>query len=211
MIRKYTKETEIGKQYGNLKVVDFTAAYTVSKNKIRARVTVICLQCNSEPYSIKHNSVVRLNREVTSCANCARKEVHLLNTKHGLSDHPYYTSCKGAIDRCRVSNKDHKNYFDRGITCYWTLDTITSFIEYLENNLPPRQINRSLDRINNNRGYEPGNLRWATNREQVLNRRVASKLDAENRELKNTIRFLNSYIEILHISLGVNQLPLLCA
>jgi len=32
----------------------------------------------------------------------------------------------------------------------------------------------TLDRIDNDRGYEPGNVRWASRTEQVLNRRINS-------------------------------------
>ena len=33
-----------------------------------------------------------------------------------------------------------------------------------------------MDRIDSERGYEPGNIRWATSREQVLNRRTTLKV-----------------------------------
>jgi hypothetical protein len=45
------------------------------------------------------------------------------------------------------------------------------FAEYIEKNLGPCN-GRSLDRIDGNKGYEPGNIRWATREEQNKNRRL---------------------------------------
>jgi hypothetical protein len=42
-----------------------------------------------------------------------------------------------------------------------------NFYAYVDD-APP---GKTLDRIDNNRGYEPGNVKWSTPREQLLNRR----------------------------------------
>lgn len=47
---------------------------------------------------------------------------------------------------------------------------LLKFAQYVEENLGPQE-GRSLDRIDGNKGYEPGNIRWATMLEQNHNRR----------------------------------------
>lgn len=44
------------------------------------------------------------------------------------------------------------------------------FAEYIRTNLGPRPERHSLDRIDNNRGYVPGNIRWASHKTQANNR-----------------------------------------
>lgn len=92
----------------------------------------------------------------------------------------------------RCYNKSYKNYNrygGRGIKVYeeWK-ESITKFIQYIENVLGERPTNKhSLDRINNNGDYEPGNLRWSTPEEQSRNR-SNSKLNINNvKFIKNNI------------------------
>lgn len=73
------------------------------------------------------------------------------------------------IQRCynrRLPNFD--DYGGRGITvCREWLDSFEAFFSHVG----PRPTDRhSLDRIQNDKGYEPGNVQWATRTTQSRNR-----------------------------------------
>ena len=90
--------------------------------------------------------------------------------RHGLSHSPEYQSWGCMVQRCL--NPKHKMfvyYGGRGITIYpeW-IDSFKSFYDYIGPKPTPKH---TLDRINNEGNYEPGNVRWATRKEQVFNRR----------------------------------------
>lgn len=72
--------------------------------------------------------------------------------------------------RCyNPDNKDYHNYGARGITVHptWRAD-FYNFLEYVG----LREFsNHTLDRINNDGNYEPGNVRWATRFVQNNNKR----------------------------------------
>lgn len=77
----------------------------------------------------------------------------------------------GAKDRC--CNKDsnvYHNYGGRGIT--FGFDSPLDAAVWIVNTIGYRpSAGHSIDRVNNNKGYEPGNLRWATRLEQANNKR----------------------------------------
>lgn len=77
----------------------------------------------------------------------------------------------GAKSRCTNAREAaYKNYGGRGITFGFT--DVRAATEWVMENLGPRPSEEhSLDRIDNERGYEPGNLRWATRSEQARNKR----------------------------------------
>jgi hypothetical protein len=58
-------------------------------------------------------------------------------------------------------------YVNRGVAVCDRWRTFTHFLA----DMGERPANTSLDRINNNRGYESGNCRWATSAEQGRNQR----------------------------------------
>lgn len=105
---------------------------------------------------------------VRSCG-CLHKEV--VRT-HGLSKSPEYKTWGGAQRRCLPAYERHADYYDRGITFYPDWKGPGGFARFLAHVGRKPSPNHSLDRIDNNRGYEPGNVRWADSQTQVLNRRI---------------------------------------
>lgn len=114
-------------------------------------------------------SDLRLGK-TTSCG-CARVErLRKLNASHGQSlPTPEYTAWANMKSRCRPEFKERHLYFDRGIrVCREWSDSFEAFLAHIG---PKPSPELSLDRIDNDRGYEPGNVRWATASEQRSNQR----------------------------------------
>lgn len=90
----------------------------------------------------------------------------------GVTKHPLYWTWQSMIQRCQDQNAPYfKHYGGRGITvCDEWLDSRT-FVDWVDANLGPKPEGCTLDRIDNDKGYEPGNVRWATHSDQMKNRR----------------------------------------
>jgi hypothetical protein len=80
-----------------------------------------------------------------------------------------YRTWAGMIYRCtNPKNKSWSYYGGRGISvCDKWADSFDEFYKDMGNK--PKGL--SIDRINNDGNYEPGNCRWATRKEQVDNQR----------------------------------------
>ena len=82
---------------------------------------------------------------------------------------PSYLAWDAMVQRCEnPKHPNYKHYGGRGITVHPSLRKFDGFLA--EAGERPSK-GHSIDRVDNSKGYEPGNLRWATKREQLLNRR----------------------------------------
>ena len=92
---------------------------------------------------------------------------------HGLSRHPLYHLWSGMMTRCYNPRcRSFKDYGGRGIAVCERWHDVRLFVEDIERLIGPKPTERSLDRINNEGHYKPGNVRWATAVEQGNNRRM---------------------------------------
>lgn len=89
---------------------------------------------------------------------------------HGGSATPEYRAWAGAIERCtRQSRPGFENYGGRGITvCDRWRNSFAAFLA----DMGSRPRGASLDRIDVDGSYEPGNCRWATREQQARNTRL---------------------------------------
>ena len=111
--------------------------------------------------------------DTTSCGCYKRKLIRESNTIHGLSNHPFFTKWRAMIHRCsNPKDQAYKYYGARGITvCDEWLKNPKAYIDYIMGLENAGQPELSIDRINNDGNYEPGNIRWATAKQQANNRR----------------------------------------
>ena len=107
----------------------------------------------------------------TKCRSCATT---IKNTTHGSVNHPLFSKWSNMIQRCENPNsKNYKYYGGRGITvCDEWKDNPNAYYDYITSLPNAMKKGYSIDRINNDKGYEPNNVRWASASGQGVNRRV---------------------------------------
>lgn len=168
----------IGKTFGSLTVVEQIDDF--GKTWSKKGYTVLRCECTSGHECIERVSEV-IHRKGTICC-CFRKTSEQSRT----SKLPEY-GCWGAMkQRCLNPVCSHyQDYGGRGITvCQRWLD----FDNFLVDMGPRPSLQHSLDRIDVNGNYEPGNCRWATKSEQCKNRRKRLVLqNFGNEELINEL------------------------
>jgi hypothetical protein len=137
------------------------------------RIAMMRCDCGTE----KHVYVSALALGKSKSCGCLHREGLIARiTKHGMLGTAIYRSWQAMLQRCNNPNGlMYRHYGGRGISVCpeWT-ESFEAFRHCME---PTWQPGLSLDRVNNEMGYGPDNCRWATQREQMYNRRITRWMD----------------------------------
>ncbi|GED89332.1 hypothetical protein [Streptomyces sp. 6-11-2] len=156
-------EAYIGARFSRLTVIGELTHGTGKTTSLR--LAVRC-DCGTE-------KTIRISTLGTSAKSCGCLNSEAASTRsrtHGMRNSGEYTIWTSMKQRCLNSaHRHYKEYGGRGITVCprWQ----TSFEAFLADMGPRPSKSHTLDRIDNDRGYEPGNVAWRTYKEQAANRR----------------------------------------
>lgn len=191
-----------GKIYNNLQVLSIS-----HRSKSGIHWSIKC-HCGKVFVAVASN----LQRR-KSCG-CIKSKIAIENSKKSIKwlnrkdNEDLYRTWSNLKRRClNTTDIKYNRYGGRGIKIYklW----IKNFDKFAEDilNLIGKRPNKkySLDRINNDGNYEPGNLRWATSSEQIQNSSKAkmtlkevNKIKSSNKSNKQLAKQYNVKIKLIN-------------
>lgn len=181
-----------GKSFGTFTVIDWGP-----NNKGTVRWNCVC-SCG------EIRLVGSQDLRVGHTKSCGILDNHPDRKKICVPMRPEFRAWKSMIYRCSNPRcKEFNCYGGRGVSvCQEWIESFENFFEHIGSRPSPRH---SVDRIDVNGNYAPGNVRWATSREQNNNRRNTRTVfyQGELRPLAETVRLAGSviHIEAAHIRL----------
>ena len=169
-----------GQRFGRLVVVSRASDYVTPKGQRKTRWLCNC-DCGKEHITTATNLQTGKTQSCGCWSNEDRRRTR--HKKHGGFGTRLYRIYRGMWQRCydfKVSQ--YPRYGGRGITICdeWLGEKgFETFREWALNHGYKETL--SIDRVDNDKEYSPNNCRWATNKEQMNNRRcnVFLEMDGE--------------------------------
>lgn len=129
--------------------------------------------CGTTNYHAVASNIRRGKSKSCGCLTGQHNLIHGHGRKNNRT--PTYRSWLSMIERCNNPNAPNfHNYGGRGIT---VCDRWSKFENFLAD-MGERPEGKTIDRINNNGNYEPGNCKWSTDIEQHNNTRRSKHAEA---------------------------------
>ncbi len=149
-----------GRVFGRLKVRHYVG-------KVDGKPSWMC-ECECGEKTVTPSSQLIRGR-TQSCSCLMIERIREANTTHGRKGSMVYRIWSGMWNRCRNPNsKDYAKYGARGVT---VCESWKSFQQFLADMGEPPATDSSIERINCNGNYEPGNCCWLPLSKQAHNRR----------------------------------------
>lgn len=170
-------ESNTGKQFGDWTQVG--PAFLTEVDNSRRRLCICECKCGRVE-AINYGNLLR--GKSTGCRGCRGAKISERTKQHGMSHTRVHEIWWGIVVRCTYpSRKCWKDYGGRGITICdrWR----NSFQAFLDDVGHPPTDQHSIDRIDCDGNYEPGNVRWATRLEQGANKRRNRRFQYKGREI----------------------------
>ena len=164
-------EYKSGKEIGEcIYLYDIPSRITPS-GQVKRRALFECMFCQTK--FITDIANVKYG-DTTSCG-CEKKRITVeRNSTHKLRKDPLYYVWSNIKKRClNVNDSVYHNYGGRGIIiCDEWKNDFKAFHDHVIGLVSYGEFRMTLDRIDNDGNYEPGNVRWATPHEQTINQRI---------------------------------------
>ena len=180
----HTKSCGCGK-YGNRpsaikpgdKFTRLTAVDLLSETKRGSRLWRFACECGAEHIA----SAGAVKSGIIKSCGCLRKEKQLAPRagKHKMIRAPEYRTWTSMLRRCRYGTENPR-HGGRGIS---VCERWNEFANFYQDMGPRPSPAHSLDRIDNDGNYEPGNCRWATPKVQANNRRNSITISVAGKEM----------------------------
>ena len=167
----------IGMKFGLLTVISEAGVDVHRQRKY------LCLcDCGQKRIVLSGN----LKKGNSASCGCKRKltcslKMSKFNLRHGMTNTKLWRTWKGIVERTTAPTSSHYlRYGGSGIGIHQDWLNFEEFASYVGE--PPSE-KHSIDRIDNSVGYFPGNVRWATSKEQASNRSTNIKVTIDGVEM----------------------------